>query len=58
MRVNDQALIDQRLQIIEIGTADRLDGIEIGAAAKRGEPSEQRSFGRRQQVVAPGDRRA
>jgi hypothetical protein len=53
-----QALVEERRELIEIGSRDRLGGVEGEGAAKDGEPAEGSLSGGVEQVVAPFDRRA
>ena len=53
----EEALVDERGDCVDVGTADRLGGLERAAAGENGEAGEQVLLLRRQQIVAPGDRR-
>ncbi len=54
----EQALVDQRRDRVDVGAADLLGGLERAAAGEDGQPGEDVLLARRQQVMAPGDRRA
>ena len=56
--VADEALLDERLQRVEVGAADGFGRFERAAAGEHGEPREQAPLVGRQQVVAPFDRGA
>jgi hypothetical protein len=51
-------LVDQSLQRVEVGTRDRLGGLDCRAAGEDGEAGERRGFRRVQESVAPVNRRA
>jgi hypothetical protein len=55
--VAEQALVDQRSDLVEIGSADLLGGLQRAAAGEDGQAGEDVLLGSRQQVVAPGNRR-
>ena len=57
-RVAEEALVDERLERVQVGLRDLLSGLERAAAAEDRESREQVSFPVVEQVVAPGDRRA
>ena len=52
-----QALVNKRLQGVEFGVADLLGGLQRAAAAEDGRAGEELLLLRREQVVAPLDRR-
>ena len=52
-----EALVDERLQLVEVGVADGLGRLEREAAGEDGEPAEQALLLLVEQVVAPLDRR-
>ena len=58
VRVAHEALVDERLQRVEIGTGDVLGGIERAPAAEDGQVCEQVLLVRIEQLVGPLDRRA
>ena len=58
VRAADEALVDERLERVEVGVGDRLGRLERAAAAEDREPREERAARLVQQVVAPLDRRA
>ena len=53
----EQALVDERLQRVEVCVHDLLGGLERAAAAEDGQPGEEPLLVCREQVVRPGDRR-
>ena len=65
LRLAEQALLDQRHQPLEnltaaqlaIGVTDGLGRLDPAATDEHPEPREQRLLPRREQLVAPGDRR-
>src|SRR4029453_19499724 len=52
----DEALVDERLQPVEIGVANRLGSLERAAASKDRQSREQTLLVRLEQVVLPLDR--
>ena len=50
-----EALLDERLQRVEVGGANCLGRLVGAAAGEHGQPGEQVLFTRREQVVGPGD---
>src|SRR5204862_1505532 len=56
VRGADEALVDQRLEDVEVGLANRFGCFERAAAAEDGEPGEQPLLVLGKQVVAPFDR--
>ena len=56
MRVAEEALLDERLEGVEVGRADLLCGLERAAAGEDGEPGEEALLRGRQQLVRPPDR--
>ena len=57
VREAEQALLDERLQRVEVGAADLLGGLQRAAAGEDGERAEETLLLLREQVVAPVDRR-
>jgi hypothetical protein len=57
-RVAEEALVDERLQRVEVRFADLLGGFQRAAAGEDGKPPEKRLLLRGEKVVAPLDRRA
>src|SRR3712207_665416 len=55
---SDEALVDQGLQDVKVGVADLFCGFDVKAAGKNREAREQRLLFRRQELMAPLDRRA
>src|SRR2546425_4066755 len=55
---SQKALLDERLQSIEIGIGDLLSRLERAAAAEDRKPTKEALLVTRQQLVAPFDRRA
>ena len=53
----DEALVDQRLQRVDLCVAYRLGGLERAAADEHRQPHEQPLLFRREEVVRPADRR-
>ena len=53
----EQALVDERLEQVEVGVADRLGGLRRHAAREDGEPAEQLLLLGVEQLLAPRDRR-
>jgi tetratricopeptide (TPR) repeat protein len=58
VRVADEALVHQRLQRVQIGLRHLLGVAERAAAGEDREPGEDPLLGRREQLIAPFDRRA
>ena len=58
VRVADQALLDERLQRVEIGVSHAFGRLQRATAPEHGEPGEQSSLLVVEQIVAPGDRGA
>src|SRR5207302_7618328 len=56
--VAEKALVDERLQRVEIRARNLLRGLERGAAAEDGQLAEQALFHRVEQMMAPLNRRA
>jgi len=54
----DEALVDERLQPVDVRAADRFGRLEGAAAAEDGKAGEQPLLVFREEVVAPIDRRA
>jgi len=54
----DEALLDQRRDMVEIGPGDGLGGVERERSAKDRQPAERRLLVGREEIVAPLDRRA
>ena len=54
----EQALVDERLQGLDVGIADRLCGIDPAAIDEDRQSSEEPLFFRSQQLVRPLDRRS
>ena len=52
----DQALVDQRLQALDLGAADGLGGLQREAAGEDAQSPKELSFRIREKVVAPVDR--
>ncbi len=57
VRETEQALLDERLQRVEVGVRDILGGFEGAAAGEDGERSNEALLFLGKEVVAPGDRR-
>ena len=57
-RVPEEALVDQRLEGVQIGLGDLLCGLQRAAAGEDGQSGEQPLLVLLQQLVAPLDRRA
>jgi hypothetical protein len=57
VRETDQALLDERLQRVEVGVRDLLGGFEGAAPGEHGESSNEALVFLGKKVVAPGDRR-
>jgi len=55
--VLDEALVDQRLQRVEVGFRNRLCRLDCAAAAEDGQAREEALLLVREQVVTPLDRR-
>ena len=58
LRVAQQALVDERLQRVEVGAADLLRGLQRAAAAEDRKPGEELLLPFVEQLVAPLDRAA
>src|SRR4051794_17190784 len=56
--VPDEALLDQRLERVQVGPGDIFGGLDRAAAGEDAERGEEPLLVGRQEVVAPGDRRA
>ena len=54
----NEALVDERLERVEVGVADLFGGGKRAAAGEDGEPGEELLLGRLEQLVRPLDRRA
>ena len=54
----EEALVDQRGDRVDVGAADLLGGLQRATAGEHGQAGEEVLLCRRQEVVAPGDRRA
>ena len=58
VRVTDEALLDERLERVEVGVAGRFGGLEGATAVEDGQPGEQLFPVLVEQLVRPCDRRA
>ena len=56
-RQAEQALLEQRLERVQVGVADGLGSLEDAAVGEDGEPAEEPSLVVGEEVVRPGDRR-
>ena len=54
----EQALLDERLERVDVGVDHRLGGLEAAPAREHGQPGEEAPLLVREELVRPGDRRA